>query len=346
MKKELVGIDVFCGCGGLTLGLQQAGIKVLKGIDIDKTVEKTYTDNNKNTIFINEDVRKVSGYKLIKDIDRSKKTILLAGCAPCQPFSNQNRNPTKKDRRKSLIISFARLITEILPEYVLIENVPGFMKKTNKYHRDLIEILVKLDYSYIEEVINAADYGVPQKRHRYILLASKEGKIALPEGSYGPGKAPYNTVRDAIIKYPRIRPGSTNSTIPNHVSRNLSPINLKRMKFIPKNGGSRKNLPSKLILECHKTYSGHSDVYGRMNWDLPAPTLTCKCTSFTNGRFGHPSQNRAISVREAAAIQTFPDTYVFYGNVTDISRHIGNSVPVDLARSIGKSLVSISEDTN
>jgi DNA (cytosine-5)-methyltransferase 1 len=335
MKNEIIGIDVFCGCGGLTLGLRQAGINVVKGIDIDKTVEKTYTDNNPGTVFLNKDVKELSKKDLVDEIDRQKASLLLAGCAPCQPFSMQNRQQTMRDSRRSLMSSFARLVDEIVPEYVLVENVPGFMKESNVFHIEFIKVLKRHKYKYAEGILNAAEFGVPQKRKRYVLIASKASTISLPVGTYGNNGKAFKTVADAIKKYPRLQAGGSNRSVPNHVCRSLSPKNLERIALVSRNGGSRNQLPARLTLDCHKNHSGHSDVYGRMRWDMPAPTLTCKCTSFTNGRFGHPTQNRSISVREAAALQTFPDSYVFYGDITRISAHIGNAVPVLLAKKLG-----------
>lgn len=339
MKKNLIGIDIFCGAGGLTNGLKKAGINVKIGVDLDKSVEQTYTRNNPNTQFLNKDIKKVTPEELLKDIDRSTNLLVLAGCAPCQPFSRQNTLRKRRDSRRSLIVYFAKLIGQISPDYILVENVSGFMKKTNIYRRVLLKILRSNGYNYEERVINAADYGVPQKRQRYILIASKIGPISLPSPGFGPKRLPYVTVGDTIRKYPKIIAGQTVKNIPNHQSRLLSEMNLMRIKSIPKNGGSRSSFPDNLVLKCHSKHKGHSDVYGRMRWDEPAPTLTCKCTSITNGRFGHPDQNRAITAREAAALQTFGDDYVFYGNFTEITRQIGNSVPVLLAEKLGKAIV-------
>jgi len=233
------------------------------------------------------------------------------------------------------------LVNEILPDYVLIENVRGFIKSTNPYRKELLSVLKKNGYHYSEGIVKAEEYGVPQSRHRYVLIASKFQEISLPNALYGPkGRFPYNTVRDAIESYPPLRSGQDFVKIPNHRSRKLSPLNLERIRIISKNGGSRNLLPKRLQLKCHSTYEGHSDVYGRMNWDKPSPTLTCKCNSLSNGRFGHPEQNRGISLREAAKLQTFPDNYIFYGGSTVIAKHIGNAVPVLLAEKIGRVFVA------
>ena len=334
----VVGIDFFCGAGGLTHGLLKAGINVLKGIDIDSTVKDTYLKNNHGATFLNKDIRQLSSHEVIEGINIGQKKLLLAGCAPCQPFSSQNRSEKRgTDQRRSLIMEFARFIKELEPEYILVENVPGFSKDKN--YKSFMEILKKLEYKFDEGVLNAADYGVPQKRLRYVILASKTHHIRLPDAEYGQNRIKYRTVGDIIRKFPKLEAGETSSRVQNHIARKLSSINLKRIKSIPKNGGSRDSLPDSLKLDCHTKHNGHSDVYGRMSWDKPAPTLTCRCTCLTNGRFGHPEQDRAISPREAAALQTFPDNYIFYGNVTDTTKHIGNSVPVLFAERLGSRII-------
>lgn len=334
---KVAAVDIFCGAGGLTYGLRKAGIEVIRGIDIDESVRETYTRNNRRVEFLNKDVRKLNPRELVRGIDRSKKLFLLAGCAPCQPFSSQNRTKCRRDPRRSLIRYFTRLVEKTLPDYVLVENVQGFINSSNPYQNELVSVLRKKGYKYSERIVHAEEYGVPQHRHRYMLLASRLGEIQFPEPRYGPATGvDYKTVRDAIRKYPSIEAGQAYGNIPNHKSRKLSELNLKRIKLVPKNGGSRYALPETLQLKCHKWHDGHSDSYGRMCWDKPAPTLTCKCNSLSNGRFGHPTQNRAISLREAAALQTFPDSYAFYGSDTAIAKHIGNAVPVLLATKIGK----------
>jgi DNA (cytosine-5)-methyltransferase 1 len=338
---DITAIDFFCGAGGLTYGLRKAGINVIKGIDIDESAKDTYEKNNPGSKFISKDVRKLDTQTLLENVDRSKSLLLFAACAPCQPFSTQNKKRKEgNDPRRSLIEHFAELVDKILPDYIIVENVRGFGKNSNIHRNKLISVLNKNGYKYSEDVIRSEDYGVPQTRHRYVIVASIKGKISLPKPVYGPERRlPYKTVRDTISKYPQIEAGTGINLIPNHKSRRLLDVNLKRIRLVPKNGGSRNSLPARLQLKCHKEYKGHSDVYGRMRWDRPSPTLTCKCNSISNGRFGHPEQDRAISLREAAALQTFPDHYVFVGNDTDIARHIGNAVPVLLSTKLGKIFV-------
>ncbi|MFA6328364.1 MAG: DNA cytosine methyltransferase [Candidatus Micrarchaeia archaeon] len=339
--RKIIAVDFFCGAGGATHGLRKAGIKVLKGLDIDPSAKKTYERNNPGSKFVLADVQTVTEKSVMKGIRRRGKVLLFVGCAPCQPFSLHNRNPKPGDERKSLILSFGRLISKIRPEYIFVENVPRFGKEKNYFFRKFRKMLA---YKYVIQygIMDAKDYGVPQSRKRFVLIGRLKGfgtDITIPLASHGHGLIPYVTVRDAISKYPRITTRSTSKFPPNHITQKLGPKNLQRIKLIRKDGGSRSDLPPELVLECHKTHRGHRDVYGRMAWNLPSPTLTCKCTSITNGRFGHPEQNRAITVREAAAIQTFPDKYIFYGNLKSISRHVGNAVPVSLAHVIGKMFV-------
>lgn len=338
---RIVAVDFFCGAGGATRGFRQAGIEVIKGIDIDATAKDTYEKNNPGSVFLEANVAKISVKKIMDDIDRKDKRLIFIGCAPCQPFSGLGRDK-KRDLRKPLIVYFGDLITQALPEYVFVENVPGFAKSGNRYFKKFLRMLTRAGYFYEWRILNAKDYGIPQNRKRFVLIgsrfASPNGKF-IREPGYGPGKKQYKTVRDAIARYPPIKAGQRHKEISNHVAKMLSDTNLMRMKNIPHNGGSRKQLPQHLVLECHKKHRGHSDVYGRMKWNTPSPTLTCRCTSITNGRFGHPTQNRGISAREAAALQTFPDNYTFYGNLAGIAKHIGNAVPVLFARRMAEGIL-------
>jgi len=340
--KQVVAADFFCGAGGLTSGLRNAGIEVVKGIDVDPSVKESYEKNNPGSIFLHYDIRKLSADEVMEGINRKGKFLLLAGCAPCQPFTHFKKK-AKFDRRKSLMLHFARLIEKIKPELVLAENVPGFMKNPNRYRKEFLRILDKNGYEYVESIINAADYGVPQRRERYLIMASRIGKVYLPQATHGEGRKPYVTVRKAIAKYPPLLAGQKSKLVPNHSCPTLSPTNLQRIKSIPKNGGTRQSLPKKLKLRCHEDHRGHTDVYGRMSWDDLAPTLTCRCISLSNGRFGHPTQNRAISVREAAALQTFSDDYIFYGMQTKAAMHVGNAVPVLLGEKWGDVFVQITK---
>jgi DNA (cytosine-5)-methyltransferase 1 len=338
---KLIAIDFFCGAGGATCGFRQAGIEVLKGIDLDITAKETYEKNNSGSKFLVADITKVSANDVMLGINRKGKKLVFIGCAPCQPFSYLGKNRAN-DSRKPLIIHFGDLIKQILPDYIFAENVPGFAQHNNRYFKKFLKGLSELGYHYEWKILNAKDYGVPQNRKRFVLIASKsvlpKGRL-IPEATHGLGKENFVSVRDAIFGYPRLKAGQKDARTPNHYARELSIKNISRLKCIPADGGSRKQLPPHLVLTCHKRHGGHSDAYGRMKWDTPSPTLTCKCTSISNGRFAHPKQHRGISAREAAALQTFADNYIFYGTPTYVSRHIGNAVPVLFARRIAENLI-------
>jgi DNA (cytosine-5)-methyltransferase 1 len=221
-----------------------------------------------------------------------------------------------------------------------LRKIPGFSA-----FRRLLRALRVLKYKVRFGVIDAAWSGVPQHRQRLVLSASLHGKAPWPEQTHGggPGLAPFVTVRQAISKYPPLRAGEGHPTVPNHLAALLESHNLERLRATPRDGGSRNDWPSDLVLECHKKHEGHPDVYGRLKWDAPAPTLTTKCTSLSNGRYGHPEQDRAISAREAAALQSFDDTYMFYGGLRQITRQIGNAVPPVLAEKFGVAFVTHAE---
>lgn len=340
MKKEIIAIDIFCGAGGLTRGLLDAGIRVKKGFDVDPKLKDTYEKNNEGVKFFCKDIKELRKRDIADGLDIENNYLLLAGCAPCQPFSSINQDDIAKDERKSLLLEFGRLVQEVKPDFIFAENVPGLKNGRGKHiFNEFERILSEEGYFFVSGIVNAKNYGVPQNRRRLVLLASKYGTPVFPKEIYDGVRTPFITVRDAISKYPPIKAGEKHDGVPNHWSRGLSEKNLSRLRHIPKNGGGRRSLPKSLSLKCHRKHSGHSDVYGRMRWDAPAPTLTCKCVSLSNGRFGHPEQDRGISIREAAALQTFGDEYVFYGDLTNNTKWVGNAVPVKLAREVGKAFI-------
>lgn len=339
---------MFCGAGGLTRGLLDAGITVRKGFDINEKFKETYEKNNEGAEFIAKDVAEVTREDVLQNIDLKDNYLLLAGCAPCQPFSAINKQNSEKDKRKSLLLEFGRLVQQTKPDFIFIENVPGLANgKGRKIFDEFKSGLDALGYHSVYKIVDAKQYGVPQKRKRLILLASTKGIVDFPAPTHGRGEglAPYRTVREAISKYPVLRDGSFHSEVINHQAGALSPINKERLKLTKKNGGSRKDLPKRLVLKCHLKHRGHHDVYGRMRWDDVAPTLTCRCTHITNGRFGHPTQTRGVSVREAAALQTFSDEYTFYGTFTLNTLMVGNAVPPLLAKKIGAVFSSVASDS-
>lgn len=338
----LKAIDFFCGAGGLTRGLLDAGIDVVGGFDSNAGCRTTYERNNSPSKFIHARIEDVQLNDLRSLLGvTSPDRVLFAGCAPCQPFTKQRRDGDYTQQR-TLLGDFARLIEEYLPGYVLIENVPGIRKvKGNSTYRRFLQSLTEAGYEYTEATLDAKLFGVPQNRTRWVVLASRFGKPSMPLPTHGPNAKAFVTVRDTIKRFPVLTAGKSHPTVPNHRAAAVSDINLRRLKATPSNGGGRLDWPRSLHLECHKgDYSGHSDVYGRMKWDLPAPTLTCKCFSISNGRYGHPTQHRAISLREAAALQSFGDNYVFYGiSQQDIGAQIGNAVPVLMGNALGRAIV-------
>lgn len=344
MGKGILAVDLFCGAGGLTRGLSDAGIQVVKGYDFDGKAIQTYENNNQNSKFFQIDVTKLSAKDLIEGIDRNNNFFLLAGCAPCQPFSSINQNEISKDERKNLVLKFGKLIKETLPDFVFMENVPGLANGKGKtLFNKFLRILSESGYYYDFKVLNVMYYGVPQRRRRLVVIASKHGGVKIPGEASNLSEEKSNIVKlkNILAKYPILNAGEKHPIIPNHEARALSELNLKRLRLTRKNGGSRLDLPKELVLKCHKNHKGHTDVYGRMSLEDVAPTLTCKCTSISNGRFGHPTQDRAISVREAAAIQTFPDDYIFYGNMSENTKWVGNAVPVKFAKVFGDYFVNL-----
>jgi DNA (cytosine-5)-methyltransferase 1 len=340
-------VDLFCGVGGLTHGFRQERFKVAAGIDFDETCGYAFKKNNKAP-FLKEDVTKLSPQKLKSLYPKGSRRILV-GCAPCQPFSLFNHKDEyeaviKSDKDKwRLLYSFADLVESTKPEIVSMENVPQLMKfKNGAVFKAFVNQLEKSGYTVSYGIYNAQDYGVPQRRKRLILFGSLHGKIEMIPPTHT--EENYVTVKDAIFHLPRIRDGIAHPTDPLHRSRKLTPINKKRI-MATKEGGGWQDWDESLKLECHKTESGKNfrSVYGRMSWDEVAPTMTTYCHGLGNGRFGHPTQNRVITMREAAILQSFPENYEFIDpkkgfNSTHIARHIGNAVPVGLGKAIAKSI--------
>ena len=338
----MIAVDFFCGAGGLTRGLLDAGIDVVAGIDCDGRCRETYERNNAPAVFHQLDIRSLSPQVVRGLLGRVPRgDLLFAGCAPCQAFSQHRRNGLRRPDA-TLLTWFAGLVETVRPGHVLIENVPGLPKVRGfSAYRRFIKTLRLNGYRYAEGVIDAKHYGVPQTRRRYVLLASRSRTLRLPEKLCGPGHEPYRTVRMAIAHYPSISAGQSHAMFPNHEAANLSGLNLRRLRLTPHDGGDRRSWPRQLVLPCHRgDHNGHTDVYGRMYWDRAAPTLTGKCNSISNGRYGHPCQDRAISLREAASLQTFRDDYVFYGPSKHIAIQIGNAVPVRLAEVLGRQLLA------
>lgn len=331
--------DFFSGCGGTSSGFQELGLNIKLAIDIDADAIKTFKANFPEAITIQSDIRNIKPNDLEEIIQPRENPILFCGCAPCQPFSKQNRQRSINDSRINLLDEFAKFVEAWLPEYIFVENVPGMQKKAAKSEtfQKFLELLTKLNYQFDTKVVEAQWFGVPQKRTRLVLIASRIHKVSIPAPTHGFGLKPFSTLSDWISDLPEISHGETCFSDPDHFSLKLSPMNLERIKNTPE-GGGRESWPEHLILECHKGYKGHSDVYGRLSWNKPAVGLTTRCISYSNGRFGHPSQDRALSLREAACLQTFPKNFRFFGNKSSRARQVGNAVPPLMASSIARGL--------
>lgn len=342
MRKIKV-FDFFSGCGGTSQGFKQAGFEVVFGLDFDKDASESFKLNFPEAKFINTDIRKLADEDISHFFDKEENALtLFSGCAPCQPFSKQNSNKKDNDPRLDLLCEFSRFVSYYLPDFVFVENVPGIQKfdKNEGNFKHFLNMLSQHGYHVDYKVIPAAWFGVPQTRERLVLLASKNFYVELPFKTHGIDSMPYSTVRDWIGNLPPIDAGTKHPSIPDHESASLSDVNLQRIKATPE-GGGREAWPIDLILNCHKNHKGHTDVYGRLFWDRPASGLTTRCISYSNGRFGHPEQNRAISLREAACLQTFPMNYKFSGSLQSRARQIGNAVPPKMSEAIANKILNI-----
>lgn len=353
-QKKLCAIDLFSGCGGVTAGLKKAGIKVCAAVEINGIAAETYRKNNQEVTVIQEDIRQVSGKELIEKAKISEEDLLLlVACPPCQGFS-AIRHGGENDERNQLVFEYIRLVKELNPEFILMENVAGMsVGKGKETFKKAYEEFEK-NYICACDILNAADYGVPQTRKRLVLHGIRRDRyeawkdmgveIGLPVPTH---VAPEKKTRDCrlsvwrtadvILGLPKIEAGEncTQEGIYNHVCNRMSDTNVKRIRFIREHGGNRACLPDELSLKCHKDKSGHTDVYGIMDMTKPAPTITGGCMHYSKGRYGHPYQDRALSAREAARLQSFDDNYIFCGNNAQIALQIGNAVPVELAKASG-----------
>lgn len=322
-------------------------MQIALGLDNNADAAATFRLNFPEAHFIENDIRALKERDLEEYFDRECPS-LFCGCAPCQPFSKQNAFKNNKDERINLLKEFGRFVRYYLPDYIFVENVPGIQNFSIEVSplAEFCELLRELDYKKpIIKVIQAIKYGVPQTRRRLIVVVCREHDIELPKFTHGNGTDMLNfsTVGDWIYNFPALRAGETDANDPDHCSAILSELNIKRIKATPE-GGSRLDWPDELWLDCHKKHNGHSDVYGRLSYSRPASALTTKCISYSNGRFGHPTENRAISVREAACLQTFPRDYRFRGSMLSKAKQVGNAVPPLMAEKFGGKFIELSRD--
>lgn len=339
-KKKIEAIDLFCGIGGLTYGLRDASIDVLAGLDFDKTCADAYVKNNKSK-FINADVSKYD-FSEMEDLFSKDSVRVLVGCAPCQPFSSHTFKSKKKtgevDLRWNLIDYFVKAVDVLRPDVISMENVRGLTKQD--VFKNFVLNLESRGYKVRYEVVYCPKYGIPQNRSRMVLLGSKLGDISIPKPTHTKGE--YVTVDEAIGSLPRLASGMADKVDVLHKAKGLEKLNIKRIKQ-SKPGGTWRDWDKSLLPKCYLKDSGasYASVYGRMKWDDVSPTITTQFFNYGSGRFGHPSQDRALSLREGALLQTFPAHYDF-GSATSMSRigrHIGNAVPPKLGEHIGKSIV-------
>lgn len=334
-------VDLFCGVGGLTRGLLDAGLDVIAGFDIDPTCQFTYEHNNGVDYHI-ENIRDVTGDE-INDLYDNDTVKVLVGCAPCQPFSQMRfkfGGANKQDEKYNLLLEFGRLIREIRPLIISMENVPQ-IRETAIYNQ-FLTILRDCGYHIDARVVFCPDYGIPQTRRRFVLLGSLLGPIHIIEPTHNRNDV---HVRNFIGNLPHIAAGEFDQHDPMHRSASLSERNLQRIQAsIP--GGTWRDWPEELRCPCHRKKSGqtYSSVYGRMTWEQIGPTITTQFYNYGTGRYGHPEQDRALSLREGALLQTFPLDYNFINPdapfvFSDVARHIGNAVPVRLGEVIGLSIM-------
>lgn len=338
MKAHLTAVDLFAGCGGLSLGLRQAGFRIVSAVESDGIAAETYRHNHRHVRLIERDVCHVDASDLLPS---SSKTLhLLAGCPPCQGFSRvrrHNRRRSARDERNCLIDQYSRLVEELRPRALFLENVPGI----ENYHRfkSFLSTIASLGYIASCSTLELSDYAVPQHRRRVVVLAGLGFPIAMPAKARV--RTP-RTTRWAIgdLESPEISRLQIHRCVTQH-----SATMLKRINAVPRDGGSRNEWPRTLALDCHETCDGFNDVYGRMAWDKPAPTITGGCINASKGRFVHPEENRAMTLLEAALLQTFNKKYFFSlrrGRYA-VAAMIGNALPPEFARRVGLRVIGALE---
>ena len=333
VRRWLTAVDLFSGAGSATAALKASNFRVVAAVDNDPAACATYRLNHPTVRLLEEDIRSLDPNRVRDECLSGTRLDLMIICAPCQPFSSQNRL-RRNDSRSELLLDAARFVAAMKPAVVFVENVPGIAADK---HADLIAAFKEAcgsQYRFTKPLqINAADYAVPQRRIRCVLMGARGARVPELPAPLTPEGSRY-TVRQAIYGRPRLSSGEADPADPLHAARSHSALALRRLAAIPRNGGSRSALPESLALACHKQPNCYPDVYGRMSWDDVAPTLTTGCTDVTRGRFAHPEADRAITAREAALIQTFPPRYKFAGTLGAVANQIGNALPFALLRAL------------
>ncbi|MEP2772370.1 MAG: DNA cytosine methyltransferase [Fulvivirga sp.] len=345
-NTPLKAVDFFCGGGGMSYGMQKAGINVLAGVDNDENCKETYEANINGASFINADVFNLKENDLQKKLGlrRRDKNLILIGCSPCQFWSIINTNKTKSQKSKNLLVEFRRFVEYFRPGYVIVENVPGVLRKKKESGlEDFILWLENNKYQVHFDVHNTNNYCVPQNRKRFTLVANRTSK-----NKVFPEKEKLKlTVKDVLGEkngFPKVKAGNLDKTDFLHTTAKLTDLTIERLQNVEKNGGDRLGFANieHLQLKCFKGKdNSFKDTFGRMWWDKPAPTITTKFLSVSNGRFAHPEEDRGISLREGAVLQSFPKDYKFKGkSQASIARMIGNAVPPEYAKRIGLSIIN------
>lgn len=351
LKSDYHIIDVFSGMGCASLGFKNAGFKIAAALELNPLRCRIY-EKNIGLKPIQSDVMKVDGKQLLLKANLKKGgKFCMIGCPPCQSFSKlaETRGINALDDPRSKYVNrFAKLVEETIPTAVIFENVPWMIRGPGKsFFNRYIKRLKKAGYVTFSGTVNASDFGVPQNRLRVVGISIRKkfvtGKVEKEiKNFYETRNNDPKTVREAIGDLKPLRSGQVDGKDFLHIARTHKPKVMEMIKHIPKDGGSRRELPRNLWLECHKRINhGADSVYGRMFWDRPSPTITGRCTTPACGRFIHPSQNRGITAREAARLQTIPDRFEFEGNRQDLEEMIGDAVPVMLAQKVAESLMKI-----
>ena len=347
VNNKLKAVDFFCGGGGMSYGMQKAGVDVLAGVDFEPACKATYEANVEGAKFIQADVFELKEKQLQKELGLKKndKNLLLIGCSPCQFWSIINTDKEKSKKSKNLLIEFERFVKYFNPGYVVVENVPGVLRKKEESGLEaFIDWLESKKYKVHFEVHNTNDYGVPQSRKRFTLVANRIGKEEIFPNKDNGKKL---TVRDVLgleNGFPKIKAGHKDETDLRHSAAGISELTLRRLKKVKKDGGNRLSFANdpELQLDCFvgRDHS-HKDTFGRLWWDKASPTITTKFFSVSNGRFVHPEENRALSLREGATLQSFPKDFKFIGTShAAIARLIGNAVPPEYAKRIGTAIIN------
>lgn len=343
-RPLLTAIDLFAGCGGLTAGLRAAGFNVVAAVEKDHDAAESYIANHRDVRLYHQDIRDVSPEQVLDDLRMAPGEVdLIAGCPPCQGFTRLTEHRDHEDPRNALVRQYLRFVRDVAPRACMLENVPGLIKRGKPFFDELCEGLKEAGYLVTYDVVEMADYGVPQFRKRLVLLASREGRIGIP----APTHKKKCTVRSAIGKLPspplrsKVVAGEVVPRYEWHYARDVAPVVRRRLEHAIANGGNRSGLPVDLRLACHERRpNGYFDVYGAMRWHAPSPTITSGCTNASKGRFGHPEEPRPLTALEAARLQTFPLDYKFIGTgLESVAAQIGNALPKRFATVVGRTVV-------